>query len=186
MKKVHDTWKLLKPKENEKYENFRFEEYYNRVQNIQKLSHIPKAILEQWIYYHHQEYHTLQNYAWINYENIEFRIEKWSFEKLSKVNVIEDFQDYVNQRSRCTDFNQFLCTDENIYYWKEKGTWRIPPIILDVESLIKFPKWSELIPPYHLIEGHTRLGYIHSLKRISDLNNGKIASKHSLYLMKGK
>jgi hypothetical protein len=71
--------------------------------------------------------------------------------------------------------------------WKENGTWKTPPIILDICSLTtEIPKWSELIPPYQLVEGHSRLGYLHSMKRISDLNIGKIALKHKIYLIKEK
>ncbi|MDP3432662.1 MAG: hypothetical protein Q8T04_06825 [Bacteroidota bacterium] len=187
MKEIHDSWEFMNPNENEKYEDFRFEEYYKRVIKNEKLKHIPKIIFEQWIYYLHNEYNTLQNYAWINYENIEFDICEWDFTELTIINIIEDFREHVKNRSQYTDFDQFCCTDEDIDHWNEKGTWRIPPIILDVKSLnSKIPEWSELIPPYQLVEGHSRLGYLYSMKRLTELNKGKISLKHWIYLMKGK
>ena len=187
MKKIHDSWKYMNPNESEKYEDFRFEEYYERVIGNKKFRHIPKDIFEQWIYGLHYESNTLQNYAWINYENIEFNIYEWSFNDLAKVYVIEEFREHVNNRSKFTDFDQFLCNDEDVDYWKEKGTWRTPPIILDVKSLSsKIPGWIELIPPYQLVEGHSRLGYLHSMKQLTELNKGKIALNHRIYLMKEK
>jgi len=185
MIKIHYSWTFMNPNENEKYEDFKFDEYFERVIHNEKLRHIPKSIFEQWIYGLHFEDNTLQNYAWINYENIEFNLSDWDFNDLAKVNIIEDFKDYFNGRASYKDFDQFCCNDEDLDYWKENGTWKTPPIILDICSLTtEIPKWSELIPPYQLVEGHSRLGYLHSMKRISDLNKGKIASKHKIYLMK--
>jgi hypothetical protein len=187
MKKNHDSWDFMNPNENEKYEDFKFEEYYERVMKNEKLQHIPKSIFEQWIYGLHYDDNTLQNYAWINYENIEFNLYEWNFDKLTKVYVIEEFKDYFFNRSSYSDFDQFCCTDKDLVNWKEKGTWRTPPIILDIKSLTsEIPEWSELVPPYQLVEGHSRLGYLHSMKRISDLNKGEIALKHKIYLMERK
>jgi hypothetical protein len=187
MDKIHPIWELMRPTENEKYEDFKFEEYYKRIVTHNMLNHIPKTIFEQWIYYHHQEYNTLKNYAWINYENIEFIICDWSLRELERINVIDNFRDYYSDKASYSDFNQFGCTPNDLKSWKEKGTWRVPPIILDIASIrCNIPSWSKLTPPYQLVEGHTRFGYLHSLKTISDLKKGGIASKHLIYLMKNK
>lgn len=187
MKRIHESWEFMRPNENEKSEDFRFEEYFERIRTNKRLCHIPKTIFEQWIYYHHSKEHSLQNYAWINYERIEFDLCEWDYDKLKTVYVIEDFRDYYTDRSKYTDFDQFCCTDEDLGYWRANGTWRTPPIILDLRPLSsKIPKWCELVPPYQLIEGHSRLGYLNSMKRISDLNKGEIAMKHKIYILKEK
>lgn len=187
MKKIHPSWKFMQPNKNEKYEDFRFEEYYQRVSSNDKLSHIPKEVFKQWIYYHHQEGNTLRNYAWINYEEIDFEIYEWKVEQFESVSVIENFQDYYISRGSYTDFSQFCCNEEDLKNWKEKGTWRIPPIIIDIKSLkMDIPNWSELTKPYQLVEGHTRFGYLNSLKKMSELDKGKIAQKHLIYLMRKK
>ena len=185
MKSIHESWEFMNPNEDEKH--FKFEEYYQRVSENEKLRHIPKAVFEQWIYGLHYDSDTLKNYAWINYENIEFNLCEWDFNDLKKVYVIKNFRDYFKNRSSYNDFVQFCCVKKDLDFWKTNGTWRIPPIILDVDSLTtKIPKWSDLMSSYQLAEGHSRLGYLHSMKRISNLNNGEMASKHSIYLMSEK
>ena len=187
MIEIHDSWDFMNPNENEKYEDFKFEEYYERVISNEKLRHIPKSIFEQWIYGLHFEENTLQNYAWINYENVEFTLCEWEFEDLKKIYIIEDFKDYFNNRASYNDFGQFCCIDDDLDYWRKNGTWKTPPIILDISSLTtEIPKMSELKPRYQLVEGHSRLGYLQSMKRISDLKKGEIAPKHKIYLMKEK
>ena len=185
MKSIHESWEFMNPNENEKH--FKFEEYYQRVSGNEKLRHIPKAVFEQWIYGLHYDDDTLKNYAWINYENVEFNLCEWDFNDLAKVYVIKKFEGYFKNRSSYNDFAQFACDKKNLDFWKANGTWRIPPIILDVGSLTtKIPKGSDLISPYQLVEGHTRLGHLNSMKRISDLSKREMASKHAIYLMSEK
>ena len=185
MEKIHTNWDYMRPRNDEKYEDFKFEEYYQRISKNNNLNHIPKTVFEQWIYYHHQEPNTLDNYAWINYENIEFVLCKWELEKFEKVSVIDNFMDYYSDRASYLDLNQFCCTQKDLKVWIENGTWRVPPIIIDVSSLkTDIPTWSQLKPPYQLVEGHTRFGYLQSMKRISELGKADIAKRHSIYLMR--
>lgn len=84
--------------------------------------------------------------------------ESWGFMRPNENEKYEDFMDHYTDRSKYTDFDQFCCTDEDLDHWRVNGTWRTPPIILDLNSM----------------------------KRISDLNKGEIAMKYKIYLMKGK
>lgn len=187
MKRTHHSWDYMRPNKNEKYENFRFEEYYKRIMANEKLNHIPKPVFEQWIYYHHQEHNTLRNYAWINYEKVEFNLCFWDLEKLEQVNVITNFMPYCLDRASYSDFNQFCCTQKDLQVWKQDGTWRVPPIVIEIKSLkTAAPPWSELTLPYQLVEGHTRFGYLKSLKNMSDSNKERIAAEHLIYLMQEK
>lgn len=101
--------------------------------------------------------------------------------------MIENYRDYYENRASYDDFNSFHCNDNDLNEWKTKGTWRTPPIILDINSINEsFPDWCELSSPYQLVEGHSRLGYLHSMFRIDKLGKGKVAEKHDIYLMKIK
>lgn len=184
---VNKSWMELKPNEDNEGNQEWFDEYYPRIKLKRDYKHIPKEVFEQWIHPHHKKDETLINYSWIDYKNIEFIACEWNFDELSKLYVIDDYRDFFDNRSKLSDFEQFCCNDEDLKCWKEKGTWRIPPIILDINSLTSnIPTDCELVPPYQLVEGHSRLGYLHSMNRISKLKKGNIASKHSIILMREK
>jgi hypothetical protein len=184
---INRSWLELKPNEDNDGNQEEFKDYYPRIKLKRDYKHIPMEDFEQWIHPLHNNNETLRNYSWLNYENIEFAVCEWDFEELSKVHVIEEFQDYYNNRSIFSDFDQFCCCKEDLKCWENNGTWRTPPIILDVESLkSRIPEWSEIISPYQLVEGHSRLGYLKSTKKIAELKKGKIAQKHRIFLMKEK
>ena len=184
---VDKTWLDLKPNEDLNGNQEWFDEYYARIQLKKDFKHIPKIVYEQWIHPHHQNFHTLKNYAWLNFENIEFSINEWKTSAFSNLNIIKSFKDYYANRSSYSSFEQFCCTDSDLKYWKRNGTWRIAPIIIDVNSLTeKIPLEAELNGSFQLVEGHSRLGYLNSLIRISSLNKGKIASTHQIILMHQK
>ncbi len=140
---IHPTWLELKPNEDNDGNQECFSEYYNRIFNNKfELGEFPKEVYEQWIHLHHNNCKTLQNYSWINFELIEFELTSWDFDALNKLYVIEKFQPYVNLRASYDKIEDFRCEHKDIKFWKEKGTWRIPPIILDVNSLtVEFPMY---------------------------------------------
>jgi len=183
---IHPTWLELKPNENNDGNQECFSEYYNRICETKfELGEFPKEVYEQWIHPHHKNHKTLQNYSWINFELIEFELTAWDFDSLNKLYVIERFQPYVNQRASFNNIEDFCCIDEDIEYWKTNGTWKKPPIILDVNSLnMEFPNWSELKKPFQLVEGHSRLGYLKSMKNIESNGEFKLSEKHKIYLMR--
>ena len=47
MNRIHPSWEFMRPNENEKHQDFRFEEYYKRISANKKLNHIPKTIFDQ-------------------------------------------------------------------------------------------------------------------------------------------
>jgi hypothetical protein len=175
----------LKPNEDAYGNIEEFREYYERIKLKRDYKHILLEVYKQWIHPHHNNDETLRNYSWLNFENIEFTLCEWDFEELYKVHVIEEFQDYFKSRSVISDFDQFICNKEDIEFWKNNGTWKTPPLILDVKSLkSKIPEWSEIVFPYQLVEGHTRLGHLNSTNKIAKLGKGKLAPKHKIFLMK--
>ncbi|WP_375238721.1 hypothetical protein [Aurantibacter sp.] len=182
---IHKSWSDLKPNE-ESNGNFEwFNEYYDRIKNKIEFKDFPKEVLEQWIHPLHSNHQTIRNYAWMNYEFIGFELIEFEFQQLDELYVIEDFREYVDLRGNYSELNQFCCIDKDIEFWATNGTWRIPPIVLDTNSInSEIPNWSEISSRFQLVEGHSRLGYLKSIKRINELGNVHMAQKHKVYLMK--
>lgn len=179
------SWLDLKPLKTQDGNIEYFEDYYNRIKLKTEYSHIPKGVFEQWLWAHHDKEESKTNYGWFNYENIEFQICSWPTNQFSNIYILDSYREYYKLRSSYNDLNKFCCTKIDLNHWEEKGTWRTPPIILDIMSLNKeIPKWCELIPPFQLVEGHSRLGYLHSMVTIDKLGKEKIAPKHDIFLMK--
>ena len=162
-----------------------FEEYYSRIILKREFAHIPKKVFEQWLYPHNDNFESITNYGWLNYENIKFELCTWSNEQLSNIYVIESYRDYYENRASYNDLSSFCCVDKDLTEWENNGTWRIPPIILDVTSINEMiPSCCDLVSPYQLVEGHSRLGYLHSMFTINKLGKQKVAQTHEIYLMK--
>ena len=99
----------------------------------------------------------------MDYEKITFEEKNWEFENFIDIYVIRKYREFFLSRKGFFNFEEFCVGKENLSYWKENGTWKTPPIILDVDSLIEEPpSWSEIVRPYQLVEGHTRLGHLFS------------------------
>lgn len=177
------SWLELKPNEIEFGNSEWFEDYYNRIAQKEEYKHIPKSVFEQWIHPHHNNTETLSNYGWINYKRIEFVLTEFSYKVLKNINIIENFQDYVNLRGSYQDLEEFCCTKIDLHYWQNEGTWREPPIVLDSSNFKYIPSWSNIKFKYQLVEGHSRLGYLNSMKTIDNLKKCKIKDKHKVWLM---
>jgi hypothetical protein len=179
---VHKSWKDLKPHKDEDGNIECFDDYYSRIKNKLGCENFPLEVFEQWIHPHHNNDETLKNYSWIDFENIQFELVEWEFDSLKDLHIIDDYREYVESKSTYKDLRSFTCVDRDLKFWEEKGTWRTPPIIIDVKAFLKDnPKWSELEKDYQLVEGHSRLGYLKSIKRIDETI---IAKKHKVFLLK--
>lgn len=182
MKKIHNTWELFKPLSEE--EASQFEKYFDRVSKLDKIKHIPKIVFEQWLHGLNQEKHCIENYAWIDYEKVAFEICYWNYDLFKNVYVLSSCTDYYNYCSNRLIEN--FSRPEFIFNWKNNGTWSTPPIILDILSFKnEIPDWCEFGLKYQLVEGHTRLGHLHSFKKEFDVGKvSKISNKHEIILMK--
>ena len=180
---VHDSWLRLKPNEIEGSKES-FDDYYPRILEKQDFSHIPMEVFKQWIHAHHDNYYSLKNYGWLDYEKVRFDLVQCEISAFKDTYVIESFREYVASRAELTDISKFMCTKPDLLSWVADGTWITPPIILDVSSLsTRPPNWSELQPPFQLVEGHSRYGYLKSMMGQAHRNGQKIAAQHSIYLM---
>ncbi|MEO8254405.1 MAG: hypothetical protein ABI554_08440 [Flavobacterium sp.] len=171
-----------------KYGNIEyFEYYYERIKLKKQFSHIPEKVFEQCIWARHDKEESKENYGWLNYENIEFQLCTWSNKQLTDIYVIESYRDYYKNRVSYDDLSSFCSTEKELNEWKKNGSWRTRPIILDVKSITEeIPSWCELVSPYQLVEGHSRLGYLQSMFTIDKLGKEKVAEKHKIYLMRLK
>ena len=188
MTKVSLSWLDLKPNQDNNGNQEDYADYLKRIRKtFSEFDHIPDDVIEQWLWAHHNNYETLRNYAWIDYNDTEFILCQLTNQQLMDINVIEEYSDYVDNRARYTDVNDFCCIEDDLHNWINNGTWRMPPIILDVSTIKEqVPTWSEIRPPYQIIEGHSRLGYLKSMINLDTHGKAKVASNHYVYIMKIK
>ncbi|MBL3654734.1 hypothetical protein [Fulvivirga sediminis] len=188
MTQVSLSWLDLKPNQDQSGNQEELDAYIQRIRKVFKeFNHIQNDIFEQWIWAHHNNSETLRNYGWLNYENFEFVLCNWTNDEISNVNIIDEYSEYVKGRASFSAIRQFCCNKTDLNYWKNNGTWRTPPIILDVYSIEEeFPRWSEIKYPYQLIEGHSRLGYLKSMINMTKQGKAQVANTHSVYIMKSQ
>ena len=181
---INISWLELKPNELENGNQEYFEDYYNRVQNKWGYSHVPEIVYKQWLWAHHKEPNTLNNYAWLDFRKIKFSSVEFTIAEIVNFKVIEEFQEYVDLRQSCNSFEEFCCTDEDLGYWKTNKTWKTPPVVINLESINSaIPKWCDLKGKYQLVEGHSRLGYFKSLINMKAKEENFLNEKHKVWLL---
>ena len=182
--RTSDSWKDLKP-----YRDFNclsisdesIKDYYLR---LKERFNIPKAVLEQWLYGLYYDSNCVNNYGWIDFDRTQITLEEFSLEQLQGVRVINDYRGYVEEGAGYMAYEQLPCHEKDKDYWKAHGTWRTPPVILDVNSFSKevIPEYSDIGSSLQIIEGHSRLGYLYAIA-----NCGLGLSKvHQAYVVKCK
>lgn len=183
---VNLSWLELKPNTiNGNQEEL--EKYYSRLKNDIYYGHIPESVFEQWIHAHHANDYTIKNYAWLDFNKISFESTFLNGFELRDLYVIREYDKYVAEVSQA---NTFLDFDKlnviDLDCWKTKGTWRTPPIVLDINSLPRIPRHSDISSKhkYQLVEGHTRFGYLLSVFKMSEKEKVQMNVKHEVFLMK--
>ncbi len=181
MNSLSKSWKELKPLKIIEDLKEPFEDYYKRIQENKRLKHIPRMVLQHWIFDQHDNGVTIENYAWLNFYEIEFVKIKWQTEKFQGVNVLKPYRRYVGEKSASKSVDEFYYSD----YWRKKGTWEVSPVILDVGSFKnEIPQHSKIKGSYQYVDGHTRLGCLYALINISKTEKTNLANNHCIYLMK--
>ncbi|WP_121811322.1 hypothetical protein [Mucilaginibacter kameinonensis] len=171
------SWQELAPR-GSAYPRETFDSYLIRIRLNETYDHIPDEVFEQWIYPLHQDEQTLRNYAWLDVSVLRFDRVFWSFEQLQGIHLIDLFEPM--RRGYDNEFARLPKSEAP--YWETHCTWRVPPIIADIDSLPKpFPNKAELRRPYQLVEGHSRF---HNLL-ISQHQQLHLAALHPVYLMRG-
>jgi hypothetical protein len=181
---ISKSWLELKPNEDENGNPECFDFYYSRIAQKRRFSHIPKEVFNQWIYPHHNNPLTLKNYSWIDFEKVSFQKHTLTFAQIKQINIIKIYRSYVKEKSNYKKIDLFTCVPECVDYWKNNGTWRIPPVIINANAFREEkPKWCELKEPFQLVEGYTRLGLLFSLSKIHKKEAIDLPDTHEFYLL---
>lgn len=103
----------------------------------------------------------MDEYDVIPFERLVFKEEMWIIDQIPRGEAYRS-PSYFDELS---DYSNFAWRLSNEYDWlprymKDHGTWNSPPIFFE-NSEDHFPE--ELHSPWHLLEGHRRVGLLHAL-----------------------
>jgi len=148
-----------------------FENYYRKVKKI--YPNWPKEVIKQWPYRHKD---CLYNYMSLDFSKFKFDLEVWGNESVYsnigtyKIDMVDSLGTQILQSNR-----SFL----QKYMLNEK-TWPSPIIVFksNKENVDSFNR--KLNIPYHLLEGHLRLGYFRNLYRHKQEG---LLGKHYVYVV---
>jgi hypothetical protein len=175
MTTISQSWQDLAPRGSASRKE-PFDSYMIRIRLNEAYNHIPDEIFKQWIHPLHKDGQTLQNYAWLNFQPVSFKLVERDIAWLKRLNLVPMFE---SMRHGFDDPLAALPPSE-APFWMQYGTWRVPPIALDVDSLPPGkPAKAQLKAPYQLVEGHSRF---HNLL-ISEYQQLNLAPQHQIYLM---
>ncbi len=163
--RTSSSWKALIPNKNFNCKcdsDESIDEYYLR---LKEKFCISKCVLQQWLYELYYEKHIINNYGWIDFDKVEFKEVELSIEQLNQVYVINEFRGYVEEGAQYKAYKQLPCHEKDKEFWKGFGTWRTPPVILNVASLNQedIPHYADIAGELQLVEGHSRLGYLYAI-----------------------
>jgi hypothetical protein len=122
----------------------------------------PTEPLKEWLYRHAQ---NMEDYAFLGFEEFEFELETWDVDRFPGREAFraegfcDSFQN-VEERAAANEHDWLA------HYMIREHTWNTPIILLDNHSTPGFLQETRLKTPYHLLEGHRRLSFLHGLKRL--------------------
>lgn len=133
-------------------------DYLARVQPL--LPAFPEEVLMQWFHHHGVHGHE---YDWLGYRSLTFQREIWCTERILSEVRSWPGNDWV------AGYCETMLSDPVIQNgWLGKtmidaGSWPIAPIILNNTHSFQNSGGSRLGEPYHLLEGHRRMGMFRAL-----------------------
>lgn len=145
----------------------------------QLLPNFPEDVIGQWLYDHYVD--AVHQYGWLGFPALTFeracwpsseilaQVRSWPEDDLTASWTIQLRTDQTFQRSRLGA------------YMIAHGTWPVPILALANEAAtLALPNGVRLGAPYHLLEGHHRLGY---LRALVDDERWRAAPRHELWLV---
>lgn len=181
---ISKQWEFLKPEIADGIVVEEFDVYYYRITESGRFSHIPQDVFKQWIHENYLSEISTNNYGWLNYEVVKFELVNMLVEEILKIKVVKSLRDSIINDRRITRIEEINCNKADMDFWISKGTWRVPPIVINVDSLkSKIPKGCELNQPLQLVEGYSRLRNFHSIYKLKESNQINLAKNHLVYLM---
>ena len=126
-------------------------EHYTRLKDR---FNIPLEVIEQWFYPHYYNVDFVNNYGWLNFDNIAFELIDMSIKQIMNLEIFSSFESWVRSCESREAFEEFTCIEKDKNFWIKNKTWRIPPIVIDVSTLNNIPEYSEIKGMYQIVEGH--------------------------------
>lgn len=156
---------------------------YEQEKSIQRLKNefginAQDSVIQQFYLDHHNKSSFMELYGHINLHEIKWTLINVSTETLLKIGDAATYPDFIEEVSKYSEqYSKFGdkvidSRDDVIQYWKNNGTWKVPPIFIN-GNILKYPTKK-----FHLVEGHTRLGNLHG---ISKENIFVLAEYHHIY-----
>ena len=149
--------------------------YRERVRLL--LPNFPDSALEQWLHRHYP--HAVSDYGWLGLRRLTFQPKKWPTERvLTDVGSLQSdlIKQYAERLRSDPDLQQKWLGRRLI----EDGTWPVPILVISNHEGISMPNGLRLATPFHLMEGHRRMGYLHAL--VED-KRWTPAAEHELWLV---
>jgi hypothetical protein len=174
------TWKLLKPLRDFNCRRESDESPHQHYLRLLPLFNIPVEVIEQWLYPLYYNEQTVNNYGWLDYDMVCFDLEHISVRQLAQLHVVTRYEQYVRKKEASIPFDGFACRSQDKEHWQTMGTWRVPPIVIDISTLPNIPRHSDMKGSFQLVEGHSRLGYLLAMFRAGLLADD---SQHLVYRM---
>lgn len=169
----------LKPKN---YGTFDVENFYDYKLRISKLlPNWPECVMENWLYRHYSD--AIYDYGWLRFDKVTFELILWENERI--------FTDIQSHKMDCAIDGlgyQIYERHEKSRSWLQSymynnRTWPVPIIIMKNSNSIVSPQGECYGQPYHLIEGHLRLGYFRIIyKREKDT----LKPEHNIWILNPK
>lgn len=169
--------KAVRPFHDEdKYQTEPFEQYKERIAHL--LPNWPECPLREWLHRHYQD--AVYAYGWLRFNTMTFERVTWNSSKIynevqtPKLQMLEGqgLQILNNPESRRSTLQRLFLA---------RRTWPAPIIVLENPMALVAPYGMPLGQPYHLLEGHLRLGYFRNLYQTQP---NSIQDEHDVWLVR--
>jgi hypothetical protein len=152
-----------------------FEEYRERVGAL--LPNWPEGPLQDWLHRHYPD--AVHTYGWLRFDRMAFLKETWTNEQIYRLVSSHIMQDIEGMGANIYRFAERQ-KSRLMRYFLENGTWPVPIILLDNRADIADPWGKHYGQPYHLLEGHLRLGYFRNMYR---RDRPRLKEAHDLWIV---
>ena len=152
-----------------------FPNYQDRISKI--LPNWPACPLENWLYRHFD--FVISDYGWLNFRALVFTKTVWK-----KYDIYTNINSHIIY-SIDNLGKQIFTNSPSMRSWLQEymiknNTWPVPIILLNNIQGIMGPENEKYGKPFHLLEGHLRLGYFRNIyKRDKNL----LKDSHSVWIV---
>lgn len=155
------------------FEEEPFADYFGRISC--RLPNVPREVAEQWLHRHYP--HGVLEYDWVGIRGLTFRLETWSAGRVLEEVALHPGDDLVAKHERLLKEDSEVRQSWLGERMLQHKTWPVAPIILENFIDLRFPSGVLLGRPYHLMEGHHRLGYFRAIHK-----NAFDSSTHEIWI----